>query len=661
MPGVLIRATVLSVAVLVAFVVYAAEQTAVLEAAGNVTTWSTTSYRMMDVADNLYDSDYQDRFDYYEDPLATIELRVKNPATWQPVPGGASGELTYSPTGPTFDYEFNASGLNSVEYSLIYYPDPWPGYGLIILGSGSPSVAGELHLEGSMDIGDLPIDSDPNPGAKIWLVPTSYVNAGLGCMSGWNSSLFLLEMEQISYEKKYHPQVTVTYDDVGTTFTGSLDAVGLKPNFAYQLKLVGKPENDPQWGMDGDDWSNQSIGYAGRWFEQAPGSGNRTDAYVTPLLSNPDYIFEGYLLFDFFITDNEGNANLDFALNSSYHVLWKESQRSPQPNDSETEWYTFEVSSENIAYDFNGGPYTEGIYAEWQNDRPIPGDVYLPAGKYDVQVLLTEESFHSSGLGGYWAAAMINSDVEFTIVSENLMLYKKDPATWQPMQTNETAGEMVYSTEGFEFSFVFDAFGLNPDADYSLIYYPDPWPGWNLMVLASGTPDEDGDLHLENSLVTGDLPAPFDANFPAGAKIWLVLSSDISSGTPQRMISWHQSQYLFENNLITYEQTEGTSGKSASNDILDTSPAPYPNKPLGNYPNPFNPNTVISYQLPVAGLTNLSVYDVRGRKVAELVESVQSAGTHEITFDGSGLPSGIYLYRLTAGSFTACGKMVLMK
>ena len=82
---------------------------------------------------------------------------------------------------------------------------------------------------------------------------------------------------------------------------------------------------------------------------------------------------------------------------------------------------------------------------------------------------------------------------------------------------------------------------------------------------------------------------------------------------------------------------------------------------LMQHPNPFNPTTVLSYQLPVAGLVNLAVYDVSGRQVARLVNGWRDAGSHEVTFDGSNLASGIYVYRLTADNFTASGKMVLMK
>jgi hypothetical protein len=82
---------------------------------------------------------------------------------------------------------------------------------------------------------------------------------------------------------------------------------------------------------------------------------------------------------------------------------------------------------------------------------------------------------------------------------------------------------------------------------------------------------------------------------------------------------------------------------------------------LSASPNPFNPTTAISYQLSAVSFVNLSVYDISGRKVAELVNGMRDAGSHSVTFDGSGLASGIYLYRLTAGDFSAVQKLVLLK
>jgi len=80
-----------------------------------------------------------------------------------------------------------------------------------------------------------------------------------------------------------------------------------------------------------------------------------------------------------------------------------------------------------------------------------------------------------------------------------------------------------------------------------------------------------------------------------------------------------------------------------------------------NYPNPFNPLTTISFSLPQASLVNLSIYDVNGQLVTVIVNGWRNAGTHEVTFNGSGLASGVYLYKLTAKDFRASGKMALVK
>ncbi|HEY9164595.1 MAG TPA: T9SS type A sorting domain-containing protein [Candidatus Kryptonia bacterium] len=80
-----------------------------------------------------------------------------------------------------------------------------------------------------------------------------------------------------------------------------------------------------------------------------------------------------------------------------------------------------------------------------------------------------------------------------------------------------------------------------------------------------------------------------------------------------------------------------------------------------NYPNPFNPTTTIKYQLAMNSNVTLKVYDVLGREVETLVNERQSAGSHNLTFNASNLPSGVYLYRLQAGTFTQVKKMILMK
>ncbi len=80
-----------------------------------------------------------------------------------------------------------------------------------------------------------------------------------------------------------------------------------------------------------------------------------------------------------------------------------------------------------------------------------------------------------------------------------------------------------------------------------------------------------------------------------------------------------------------------------------------------NYPNPFNPTTAISFDLPVASIVRLVVYDVLGREVAVITQGQYSAGRHSFTFDGARLSSGVYFYRLQAGSFMQTRSFVLEK
>ena len=82
---------------------------------------------------------------------------------------------------------------------------------------------------------------------------------------------------------------------------------------------------------------------------------------------------------------------------------------------------------------------------------------------------------------------------------------------------------------------------------------------------------------------------------------------------------------------------------------------------LGNYPNPFNPETTISYALPQGSKVRLAVYDLLGHEVAVLVDGSQPAGQHTVRFDGGDLPSGSYVYRLQVGEEVVARTMTLVK
>jgi len=126
---------------------------------------------------------------------------------WPIVEGGMWGKMKYNLSGFTFDFVFNGHKLPiGVEYTLIYYPDPWPAEGLICLGSGvvieSEDGSGNIHIKNSVDTGNLPIESDDNfsEGAKIFLVPTEHVDCENQKMVGWAEDANLYEGALITFD-----------------------------------------------------------------------------------------------------------------------------------------------------------------------------------------------------------------------------------------------------------------------------------------------------------------------------------------------------------------------------------------------------------------------------------------------------------------------------
>jgi hypothetical protein len=80
-----------------------------------------------------------------------------------------------------------------------------------------------------------------------------------------------------------------------------------------------------------------------------------------------------------------------------------------------------------------------------------------------------------------------------------------------------------------------------------------------------------------------------------------------------------------------------------------------------NFPNPFNPSTTIRYSLPHKSAVQLTVFNTLGQQVALLQNGEQEAGYHEVKFDGTGLSSGVYFYRIQAGEFVQSRKSLLVR
>ncbi|NOG98650.1 MAG: T9SS type A sorting domain-containing protein [Ignavibacteriae bacterium] len=82
---------------------------------------------------------------------------------------------------------------------------------------------------------------------------------------------------------------------------------------------------------------------------------------------------------------------------------------------------------------------------------------------------------------------------------------------------------------------------------------------------------------------------------------------------------------------------------------------------LQNYLNPFNPSTIINYQIKEKGFVTLKVYDMLGKEVATLVNNTQESGRYSVELNANELPSGVYIYSLTVNDFVQNTKMTLLK
>ena len=215
-----------------------------------------------------------------------------------------------------------------------------------------------------------------------------------------------------SYDYASDPSVTVHWAPVGDAFLGWIEATGLKPNFAYQIKLDGNRDYPTAF---------ENIGYNGRWWIDGEGTNVLDSLYEWYKANSPGTNMASYILVDYFVTDGDGDATKYFLLDSTYHVLWSPELNSgamPDGDDSPVYPHVFSLDNE-LAYDPpDPTEYTTNIWLEqeWVNTRPAIGEVQLPAGCYVAKVILTEESFHQSGEthGGTWASVLA-LDVEFTI------------------------------------------------------------------------------------------------------------------------------------------------------------------------------------------------------------------------------------------------------
>ncbi len=207
------------------------------------------------------------------------------------------------------------------------------------------------------------------------------------------------------------------------------------------------------------------------------------------------------------------------------------------------------------------------------NSKWIPLKMNLSPGT----PLLVMQSFHfNEEAGNKYQGDELTFSEEFIAYQKEatsptgnvLYMENKNLDNWKAKYGDEMEGKLTYNSSGSTFDYTFEATGLDHNGDYKLIYYADNvsdgWPGNSPgALIANFNADNNGDIvEISGSVDLGiNMPDAADYNYPAGAKIWLVLASDYnlsSPGTPGKMTGWNPDKYLFENNptLIHYQDTD---------------------------------------------------------------------------------------------------------
>ncbi len=223
---------------------------------------------------------------------------------------------------------------------------------------------------------------------------------------------------------------------------------------------------------------------------------------------------------------------------------------------------------------------------------------------------------------------------------------------------------------------------------YNIHFNPPPGPPVTVMLLPVSPPII---IPQQGGTFEWDITLHNNQTTPQTIDIWNVISGPVtrpgwgpflnltmSAGQtinrirPQTIVDRYPAgAYTYTSNIGVYPDTVMDSDsfpftKAAATDGWTTEQTAIELIPTefalhGAVPNPFNPTATISFALPEASQVTLKVYDSAGREVASLVNGWREAGNHQVTFDGRGLASGVYIYRLTAGAFSATQKMILMK
>jgi photosystem II stability/assembly factor-like uncharacterized protein len=359
---------------------------------------------------------------------------------------------------------------------------------------------------------------------------------------------------------------------------------------------------------NGDNWIKTDTGL--------------TNNYVHALAISPNgYLFAGTIGGGVFLSTNNGD-------------LWTER------NDSLSNLFISSLATKDSGYIFAGtfgGSTDGGVFLStdngttWTKTSSDVGTLITGLAIDDSgQVIagnLTNSVFHSTDNGTNWVNLNLNASVRSVSVNNNRHIYAGTDYEGIYRSTDEGTNWMDINT-GLPYASC---------AVYSIVF------------------DSRGNIYAGTGPGVAGGGAGVFYSRDNGAN-WIELNTGLKN-LHVFALAINTNGYIFAGTDDgIYRSVESTTG---TREFALRYPSSYNLKQ--NFPNPFNPSTVISYTLPINCYVTLKIHDMLGKEVETLINQRQGAGDHSVTFNAKNLPSGVYFYRLQAGSYTDTKKLLLLK
>jgi hypothetical protein len=479
-------------------------------------------------------------------------------------------------------------------------------------------------------------------------------------MKTFYSIVFILFITY-SVESQWEPEVRFTFT-IGSYLTYS-NARCIASNVTT-LHLVFVDERDGNKEI----YYKRSSDNGSSWSEGLRITNNSADSDF------PSIAVSGSIIYIVWCDTRNGNYEIYFIRSSDDGLNWgQETRLTNNTGSSESPVIMTSGSAVHVAWADNRNGNYEIYYKRstdgginWGNDTRLTNDILNSIGA----------SLGVSGSDVHIAWTDNRDDWNYEVYYK----HSPDGGTNWGLDTRLTSstGDSYFPSVSVENSFVHVVWYDNRDGNYEIYYKHSTDAGLNWGADTRLT-NSSGESYLPSVNVSGpNVHVVWYDDCDGNFEIYYKHSQDWGSnwGTDNRLtyniarsdhpfitslgqaihVVWEDDRNM--NTSIYYRRnlTGNTIGLKNENSEIPVEFMLYQ-----NYPNPFNPVTTINYDLPVAGVVRLVVYDILGKEIHTLINEKQTAGKYKVTWDAGTYPSGVYFYKITTGDYSETKKMILIK